>query len=166
MQAYGDYVERVYGVRWPESEIRALRRPDSDGRPSGDGFSARTNAKILLGAKSPDYRAVRAPALAIYAVQDSIEDAYPWLRERQHGIDAVLGAVAVATRRPVAIPSLNAWNWFNGRWRPFVDSQKEKFLAEMPNGTVREIHGPHYIFLSHPDQVASAVRTFLTRGAN
>jgi len=165
VQAYGDYVERVHGVRWPEAEVRASGGFDRDGRSARTGASPKALASVLLGSKPPDYRAVRASALALYAIQDSVQEAYPWLRAGR-GVDTVHAAIAAATGKPVPVPTLNAWNWLSGRWRPFVRDQEEKFAAEMADGTVREIHGPHYVFLSHPDEVAEAIRAFLTSDAD
>jgi len=157
---YSDYLAWIHGARWPEAEVLATGRFRGDGRYAGTTASAQASARIVLGAKPPDYRAVEAPALALYASQDTIDTAYPWLAGGRRG-DALLGAVALLTRRPVPVPSLNAQNWLSGRWLPFAAGERERFLAGAPDGTVAEIRAPHYLFLAHPDEVASRVRSFL-----
>ncbi|MFN8095591.1 MAG: alpha/beta fold hydrolase [Vicinamibacteria bacterium] len=163
--AYSDYLAWVHGARWPEAEVRATGRFRSDGRYDGSTAGAQASARIVLGAKSPDYRAVQAPALALYATQDTIETAYPWLAGGPRGNDALLGAVAVLTRRSLPVPTLNAQNWLTGRWLPFAERERERFLAGAADATVAEIRSPHYLFLAHPDEVASRVRAFLLAAA-
>ena len=73
----------------------------------------------------------------------------------------MLGAIAVLTRKPIPVPSLNAQNWLAGRWRPFAEAERERFLARALDATVAEVRAPHYLFLSHRDEVASRVRSFM-----
>ncbi len=151
MAAYQTYLERVYGVRWPEAEARAAIDHAGDAAP----------LKLMLSAKAPDYRGVLVPALAIYARQDSVAQAYPWLRGGWGGKDTLFAALALSGTVRVSPPNLNAWNWLHGRWLPFVESQREKFAREAGDGRVVEVHGPHYLFLSQPHEIARLVREFL-----
>jgi pimeloyl-ACP methyl ester carboxylesterase len=151
--AYEAYVERVHGVHWPEAEVEAALR-----------YKGGPTLKLMMAAKSPDYRAVRAPALAIFAKQGSAKEAYAWLRGTGvTGTDVAFAALSVSGVARIAPPSLNAWNWWTGRWKPFVEDQHEKFAREIPDGEVVDMDGPHYLFLARPDDVAQQIREFLGR---
>jgi pimeloyl-ACP methyl ester carboxylesterase len=142
VEAYGRYIEASHGARWPEAEIRATQRFDARGRRTGETASQGTAIRIMVGEEHPAYERVAAPALALYAVPASASEAYPW-----------------ANRSPVA--RLNAWNWFTGRWMPFVREQKERFSREVAHGVVEDVPGGHFFFLAHPDEVAARIRRFL-----
>lgn len=133
--AYVAFVHRTRGVDIPEADIRARYRYDG-------WDEERTVAFTSIEADHPNYRAVKAPALAIYAVTDTVTQLEPWQRSdraRAAGLQALIRGVEKAER-----PS------------------REQFKREMANGTVLEIHGAHHwIFVSHRDQVLSAVRQFL-----
>jgi non-heme chloroperoxidase len=111
--------------RWPESEVRATRRSQDDDHYAEDVTPAGTNARVMLETRPPDFRAVRAPVLGIFALQDSASAAHPW--------------------------------------RAFAEEQRRKLAAEADDATVLEVHAPHYLFLSHPHEVACLVRDFLAR---
>jgi len=77
------------------------------------------------------------------------------------GAAAAFAALSLSGVARVPPPSLNAWNWWTGRWKPFVKDQHEKFAREVPDGEVVDMDGPHYLFLSRPQDVAQVVREFL-----
>jgi non-heme chloroperoxidase len=133
--AYVDFVHRTRGVNIPEADIRTRFRID--------GWKEElTLAYQAIGAEHPPYRDVRAPALAIYAVTDSIGQMEPWQRaDREHA--AQLQEVVRVTE--------------------FVMKKlRAKFRDEVAHSGVVEIHGAHHwLFVSHRDEVVSAVRRFL-----
>lgn len=139
---YGHYLERIYGVRWPEAEVRASKRFDANGHYVGETTGAATALKILQGEEHPVYNKIAAPALAIYVMQESAGQAYPW---------------------PFSSPlaKLNAWNWHTGRWKPFAKAQQERFEKEVAAGQVERIAGNHYLFLSQEDEIAARIKNFL-----
>jgi len=133
--AYVDFVHRTRGVNIPESDIRERYRYD--------GWNEEiTTAYQSIGVEHPDYEHVLAPALAIYAVTDTVAQLEPWQRaDREH---------AEALQEMV-------------RETELVERQlRETFRREVAHGGVIEIHGGHHwIFVSNRDEVLAAVRRFL-----
>ena len=87
-------------------------------------------------------RACSAPALAIYAVTDTVAQLEPWQRsDREHAAawqDVIRGIDRVDR------------------------SSRDQFRREVEHGTVLEIHGAHHwVFVSNRDEVLRAVRRFL-----
>jgi non-heme chloroperoxidase len=133
--AYVAFVHRTRGVDIPAADIRTRFRYD--------GWKEElTLAYQAIGVEHPRYRDVRAPALAIYAVTDSISQLEPWQRaDREHA--ANLREVVRATES-------------------VMKRLRDKFHREVAHSGVVEIHGGHHwIFVSNRDEVASAVRRFL-----
>ena len=133
--AYVAFVHRVRGVNIPEADIRV--------RYKYDGWREEiTNAYQSMQAEQPNYTAVKAPALAIYAVTDSITQLEPWQRtDREHAAawqDVVRGVERVDRL------------------------SRAQFRREVEHGTVLEMRGAHHwLFVSNRDQVLAAVRRFL-----
>jgi len=132
---YVAFVHKTRGVNIPEADIRA--------RYHYDGWNEEiTLAYNSVGVETPNYRAIRAPALAIYAVTDTITQLEPWQRsDREHavGLQQMIRGNEQAER-----PS------------------RVQFKKEMGHGTVLEIHGGHHwIFVSNRDEVVGAIRKFL-----
>jgi pimeloyl-ACP methyl ester carboxylesterase len=136
--AYVAFVHRVRGVNIPEADIRA--------RFKYDGWREEiTSSYQSIEAEHPNYSAVKAPALAIYAVTDSVTQLEPWQRgDRDHAAawqDVVRGLDRVDR------------------------SSRDQFRREVENGTVLEIRGAHHwVFVSNRDEVIAAVRRFLGVG--
>jgi pimeloyl-ACP methyl ester carboxylesterase len=124
------------------SGFAATKRFDASGRYLGDVTTGTTGLKILKGEEHPAYDKIAAPALALYAVQESIEQIYPW---------------------PFGSPllRLNAWNWYTGRWKPFAKAQKERFEKEVAPGRAAQIQGNHYLFLSNTEKIVELIKSFL-----
>lgn len=132
---YVQFVHRTRGVNIPESDIRVRYRYD--------GWNEEiTPAYLAITPEHPDYQDVRAPALAIYAVTDSVFQTEPWQRaDTAHA--AALQAVLDASER-------------------VMSELRAQFKREVAHSQVLEIHGAHHwIFVSHRDQVLAAVRRFL-----
>ena len=132
--AYVAFVHRVRGVNIPESDIRARLRYDG-------WHEEITTAYVSIEPEHPKYSGVKVPALAIYAVTDSVTQLEPWQRDP---------AFAAAWQDVI-------------RGVDRVDRvSRDQFRREVKQGTVLEIHGGHHwIFVSHREQVLAAVRHFL-----
>ncbi|MGH7620501.1 MAG: alpha/beta fold hydrolase [Gemmatimonadaceae bacterium] len=133
--AYVDYVHRTRGVNIPESDIRA--------RYKYDGWDEEvTLAYQSIGVMHPNYKGIRAPALAIYAVTDTVTQLEPWQRtDTAHFaglMDMIRGTESV------------------------VKQLRAQFKRQVAHSGVIEIHGGHHwIFVSHRDEVLADVRRFL-----
>ncbi|HXT13999.1 MAG TPA: alpha/beta hydrolase [Gemmatimonadaceae bacterium] len=133
--AYVAFVHRTRGVNIPEADIRV--------RYACDGWNEEaTPAYASIGSEHPDYRDVRAPALAIYAVTDSVSQLEPWQRDDAAHRNAFQRLVRAT----------------ESVYRPL----RRQFKSQVVNGQVLEIHGAHHwIFVSHRDRVLSEMRRFL-----
>lgn len=134
-EAYVQFVHRTRGVNIPESDIRTRYRYD--------GWNEEiTLAYQSIGSEHPQYKKIRAPALAIYAVADTVTQLEPWQREdKEHlaGQQEIITGVESVERK-----------------------LRAQFRDEVPLGSILEIHGGHHwIFVSHRDEVISAMRKFL-----
>jgi pimeloyl-ACP methyl ester carboxylesterase len=133
---YVDFVHRTRGVNIPEPDIRA--------RYKYDGWNEEiTDAYQSIGVVHPNYRGIRAPALAIYAVTDTVTQLEPWQRsDREHaaGLQELIRGTEFVVKK-----------------------LREQFKKQVAHGGVIEIHGGHHwIFVSHRDEVLADVRKFLT----
>ena len=135
--AYVAFVHRTRGVDIPEADIRTRFR--CDGWREEATFAYQT-----IAAEHPAYRRLRAPALAIYAVTDSVSQLEPWQRTDSvhfEGLRDLVRGVGIASAQSRAL-----------------------FRGQVAHGTVLELHGAHHwIFVSNRDQVLAAVREFLSR---
>jgi pimeloyl-ACP methyl ester carboxylesterase len=134
-EAYVDFVHRTRGVNIPESDIRTRYRYD--------GWQEEiTLAYQAIEPERPNYSAIHVPALAIYAIDDSVSQLEPWQRSdtaNAPGFQDLLRGMEMA-ERPV----------------------RDEFKREVQRSRVVEIHGGHHwIFVSHADRVFEAVRDFL-----
>jgi pimeloyl-ACP methyl ester carboxylesterase len=135
---------RVMGVREPDSEIRATANFDATGRYLGDVTPNALKARLASGGHVARYDAVHCPALAIYAVADSLADVVPYYSELDSADRAQGDSLLKFVQTVVA----------DGRRR----------FARFPQNTIVELHGSnHYVFLQRPGEVARAMRTFLSR---
>ena len=101
------------------------------------------NGVLLVGCGHPDYAAVHAPALVIDAVIDSVAQVFPtW-----------------TTLDPVRRDSVRR---FTAALQAWAAAERARVRAELPAARVLELHGAHhYVFASHPAEVAQAMRAFL-----
>jgi pimeloyl-ACP methyl ester carboxylesterase len=135
--AYVAYVQRTRGVDIPEADIRARLAFD------GAEESLTTEYQAVGSAvERPDYLRIRAPALAVFAITDSVDQTDPWIRAdtaRRAGEQFLLDRLA-----------------------PIYRAARDQFRRSARGGRVLEVRGGHHwIFLSHADQVARAMRDFL-----
>ena len=133
--AYVRYVHATRGVKIPESDIRARYRYD--------GWQEElTHAYNSMSSERPAFRAIRAPALALYAVIDTFTQLEPWQRSargKARGMmDMIRGTESVEK------------------------TLREQFRTQVAKAQVVEIRGAHHwIFVSHRDAVIAAMRKFL-----
>jgi hypothetical protein len=137
------YQQRVFGMRIPEAQLRAIGRYDSHGRLVANVTPAAIDSLILIGCGHPDYSAVRAPALVIYAMVDSAPDMFPsW---------STLGAGDRAAARR-----------FTDVFQSWATAERARVRRELPEAQILELHGAnHYVFDSHRVEVTGAMRSFL-----
>jgi pimeloyl-ACP methyl ester carboxylesterase len=133
---------RVLGVVEPESDIRATERFDAADRYRGPVTPGSLKARVGAGKQVARYDRVRCPALAVYAVPDSVADVIPYYRE----FDAVGRAQAESVLTFVQ--------------RVVADARAR--IAGAPSYQIVDVQGSnHYLFLQHPGEVAAAMRKFL-----
>ena len=138
------YLRRTFGQRIPEAQHRAIGRYDATGRLAGDVTPAAIDSLMLAGVGHPDYRAVRAPALAINAVIDSMPQLFPtW-----QGFDS---ANQEAARRFTT--TVQAW----------AATRTAQVERELRGVQIIALHGAnHYVFDSNTAEVTAAMRAFLS----
>ncbi len=145
-EAARDYLERLYGVRWPLAEIAATRVFDPRGRWTKDATPASTNAKIVQGETAPRYEAVRAPVLAIYSVNRPESRDFPWIRRMVVG-------------RGVAQLKAMRFRSAQNRWEA---DERRKLADALPSARIVELReASHYVFLSDGERVEREMRGLL-----
>ncbi len=133
--AYVAFVHRTRGVNIPEADIRERYRYDGWNEEITPSYQS-------IGVSHPNYRGIRAPALAIYAVLDTVSHLEPWQRaDTEHAAalqDMIRGSEQVERKL------------------------REQFRRQVAHSAVLEIPGGHHwIFVSNRGEVLSAVRKFL-----
>lgn len=142
------YLQRAFGMRIPEAQLRAIGRYDATGRLVGDVTPAVIDSLMLVGCGHPDYRAVRAPALVLYAVVDSAQGLFPtWA-----SLDSVQRAAALH---------------FTSVLQEWAATERARVHRELAAAEVHELHGAnHYIFFSNADEVTRLMQAFLAAGGS
>ena len=143
-EAVQAYARRVYGMRIPIAQFRAIGRYDSTGHLRGDVTPPTIDGQMLAGCGHPDYSRVRAPALIVAATIDSAPQLFPlW--------DSYSPAKQDSGR--VFIQVLNSW----------AAPQRAMLRKQWPQAAWLELPGAnHYVFDSNEQQVTDAMRRFLT----
>jgi pimeloyl-ACP methyl ester carboxylesterase len=145
LAAFNAYVERTYGVRMPEADLRAIVILDAGGRYVRDRTPETIDKLILDGVLQPDYAHVAAPALAIYAVHGSAEKGWP---------PSAWGALSEADREKVKAQF--------AYYQAIAAKGRDRFRREVARGQVVEVpDADHYVFLSHRAVVLEKMRAFL-----
>ena len=137
------YLKRVYGMHIPEAQLRAIGRYDSTGHLVADVTPPTIDSLILAGCGHPNYAAVRAPALVIYAVVDSVGQVF-----RFYGaLDA---------------PHQDAARRFTVALQHWAGAERAKVRRELASAQLLELHGAnHYVFDSDRSAVIRSMRSFL-----
>ncbi len=137
------YLQRTYGMHIPEAQLRAIGRYDSAGHLVADVTPPTIDSLILAGCGHPNYAAVRAPALVIYAVVDSVRQVFPFY--------AALNAPHQAAARR-----------FTAALQRWAAAERVRVRRELRSAQLLELHGAnHYVFDSHRSDVIRAMREFL-----
>lgn len=140
------YLERIYGVRWPLTEVRATRRFGADGRYRGDSAKGSTGFKVMRGEEPMAYERLTAPVLAIYAVERSVDRDYPWIRDMTIGRGATYMDALRASRAQDR----------------FERGERARLRKALPGARVVEVRdASHYVFISHAAFVEQEIRAFL-----
>lgn len=137
LNAARDWSKRYRFGYWSDAlESTILRSPDSD--PAADRSILR---EATLHPK--EYRAVRAPALALTA------------RYTMQNWFFYLDPATERTKRK------QAEHWLTAVVQPWLNAGHERFRREMRNGHAVEIEADHHLFNSHPDRTLRELRRFL-----
>lgn len=139
VEALTAWLERTLGYAPPEAELRARFLVAGDGGIRGRRLTPETQSMLDAAEERPSYAGIRAPALAIYALHDTLAEAFPWvLSDRE--------AMVRALRFPV---------------RSYLEARRqeiEQFRTEVDRGRVVVLEGPHDLVAARPDQVAQVMR--------
>ncbi len=141
------YYERM-AVRFPDAEVRAFARFDSNGRFAGtvgfgDSVAEHRIGHLLSHLPPPAYRGLTCPSLAIFAVADSAATYFPWYG----ALDSAGKADAVRYFRLLSVG---------------LRADREQYRQNAPSPHVVEIHNAsHWVFLSNRDETLNAMRAFL-----
>ena len=130
--AYGAYLERVRGIRFPESELRQ----DRESKPDGGVGKSHADASEAIYAGEQKYSDIRLPVLAFFA---NPRDPAPY-------------AYNTPTERAA----------FEALQTDGIEAQAKAFERGVPSArVVRVARANHYIFLSNELDVLREMRTFL-----
>jgi pimeloyl-ACP methyl ester carboxylesterase len=137
------YLKRTWGMMVPEAQLRAIGKYGPSGHLVADVTPAAIDSAMLAGCGHPDYSRVHAPALAIYAVIDSMPGLFPTAAT----FDSA--TTAQARRFTSALQALGA-------------TERARYRRELPTGQVLELPGAnHYVFYSNEKEVEGAMKQFL-----
>ena len=137
------YIVRAFGMLVPEAEVRATAVFGPTGRYLRDVTPDSIGTAIVAGVEHPAYARIAVPALAFYAVADSVPDLIA-------GYAALDSAGRAAAQKVFGV------------FTPFARSAREQFQREVKQGRVIELHGAHhYVFISNATEVAREMRAFL-----
>ena len=138
------YTLRVFGMRIPEAQLRAIGRYDArTGRLVGDVTPASIDSSVIAGAGHPDYAAVQAPALVLSSRADSATQLFAWWDR----MDDPTRAKARAFTRTMA---------------EFATAEGQRARRGLARATFIEYPGAnHYLFDSNEAEVTQAMRAFL-----
>lgn len=139
-RAAAAYAALMTGPGYPEAEVRAQDAWRARLR-TAPGFHADSlETWLRRGTPRANFRAIRVPALAIYGVPRTVEEQYPW-----------------SARAPAALRR-QAESRYAVETR-LLARQRERFRREVSGGRVVEVAGGrHYVYLTHPGDVAAAIR--------
>lgn len=144
VQGVVGYWARRFRIQPVEAEVRAVGLFSPTGQL--ERFVApNASGKVYAGAERSDYERIQAPALAIYATHDSVQQLFP-----------TFAAFDQENRRMAEV--------FFSAQRQYEAAQIGRFRAGLRQSVVLEIPGAnHYIHYSHAREVEDAMRRFLAR---
>jgi pimeloyl-ACP methyl ester carboxylesterase len=131
-------------ILMPESEIRATRMFGPDGQYLHPVTPDPILHSVAVMVEHPNYAAIQAPTMAIYAVYTAPAQLVPRY------------ATADLTTQ-VIIDQIFAM------WQPFAQGQRNLLRSSTSGADVIEIPGAsHYVFISNRERVLRVVRSFLS----
>lgn len=137
------YDLRNFGQHIPEAQIRAIERFDAHGHLVGGVTPSSIDSQMIAGAGHPDYGAVRAPALVICALIDSMPQLFPAWR----------------TFDPAMQARAERFTTLIQRWG--VDG-RDSIRPRLAHAEWLMLPGAnHYLFDSNEPEVEGAMRRFL-----
>ncbi len=139
------YLLRTWGQHIPESQIRAIQRFGPTGHLVADVTPSSIDSQMLAGAGHPEWARVRAPALVICAIIDSVQHIFPLY-------PSFNDSTKEHARRFTAL--LAEWG-SDGRAAIKTQLRGAEWLA-LPGAN-------HYVFDSNEAEVEAAMRRFLER---
>lgn len=139
---FGRYLAKVRGVTLPDGEVRATWVFGPDG-VEREVTPPQVYGSLLGAIEAPQYAAVHAPALSIYAVPLDAGDVLPWLS--------------------AGVPGWSeAQQLITSIYLPFYRDERRRFSTALPSARLVELSGAsHYVFLSDAARVAREIREFL-----
>jgi len=139
------FFSRAFNIPLCESEIRATCVFDSNGRYMGDRTPDTVYAAMMTIFERPAYEKIKAPALALYCVNDSVQGLFNYY----HQLDTEQQEAATEVFRLEQV---------------FLKQQMALFTSNVKNGKVLEFHGAnHHLFVSDSAEVSKEIRKFLDR---
>jgi non-heme chloroperoxidase len=137
------YGERSSGAGFPESEVRAMFRVGDGDIVEGSATDQGTLPAMLAGIEPAPLAAIRVPTLALYAVPTSAEVMYPsWYAFDQNAREQARKVYAAVSAEHAV--------------------QRARFKREVAGSRQVIISGArHYIFLTHPGEVAHEILAFM-----
>src|SRR6185503_5487412 len=101
--------------------------------------TSKATAGIYANTLSPEFGKLQTPVLALYS-DVSAQDGFPWLQGE-------------AAERAASV--------YNGRQRPEMLIERQRFAAAVKGARIAAYPGHHYEFLRAPDATAKRLREFL-----
>ena len=133
--------------RYPEGELMAFFHANSPFIAGTPAIDARTQQAITAAIQPPDYRRVKIPALAVYAIPDPEKPLPTWYGAEDAQLRATVAEIAKIK------DTLRRKNI-------------ERFRREVEKGRVVEMrNATHAIVQSNPDEVVSLIESFSTAQA-
>ena len=140
---YKKFMVSQSGVSLPDEEIKQTSIFSKEGRYVKDVTADSIGGALFVSVEHPDYNQIKCPALAIYAVSDSIIQLAPFYAK----LDAV--------NKKKVDTLYSVWNEFN-------NGERARFSKEVQGGSVKEVRGAnHYLFISNTAETEKLMREFL-----
>jgi pimeloyl-ACP methyl ester carboxylesterase len=140
---YKKFMTVQSGVILPDEEIRQIFIFSKDGRYIKDVTADSIGGALFTSVEHPNYNQIKCPALAIYALNDSIIQFAPFYAK----LDAI-------NKKKV--------DMLYSIFTEFAIEEGARFMKEEPGGIVKEIRGAnHYLFISNTAETEKLIRDFL-----
>lgn len=139
---FQNYLTKMFGVRFPLSEIKASNIFDEKQHYQGDITPDTAYVSIMTIFERPAYESIKTPALALFSVTDSVQSLFPCYND----FDSIQRKAA---RDVYQID------------QSFAKEQMNIFRSKMQNGRVKEVHANHHLFISNAKEVEKEIRDFL-----